>query len=65
MSKKIFSQNEIIQDLYDLFHATLQGTVDPKVTNASVGAARTIVQHLNTQLKIKQASPRISVKKKS
>ncbi len=57
MAKK-FSQNAMIQDLYNLYHGLVNGTVDPKVGNSATGAARAIGQQLNIQLKAK------SVKKK-
>jgi len=57
MSKKnkLFSQDALVQDLYELFHNTLEGATDPKTANAATGASRAIGQQLNIKHKLEQA----------
>lgn len=50
---KKFTQDAMIQDLYELYHSLVKGTTDPKVGNSATGAARAIGQQLNIQLKAK------------
>lgn len=63
MSIKKFNQDVMIQDLYELFHSTVSGSIDPKVTNAATGSSRAIVSHLQIQLKIKNSKLRLKAKK--
>ena len=62
MSVKKFSQDSMIQDLYELYHMTVAGAIDPKITNAATGSARAIGQQLNIQLKIKNNKLKIKAK---